>query len=48
MSAAVTYDAGTNQVTINPTADLNASTIYTAQISTAASSAERHRTGRRR
>ncbi len=39
VSATVTYDAGTNQVTIDPTADLNASTVYTAQISTAATSA---------
>ena len=39
VSATVTYDGGTNQVTINPAADLNASTVYTAQISTAATSA---------
>ncbi len=39
VSASVTYDAGTNQVTINPTADLNANTVYTAPISTAATSA---------
>ena len=39
VSATVSYDGGTNEVTINPAADLNANTTYTAQISAAATSA---------
>jgi len=38
--ATVTYDAATNRVTIDPTADLAAGTAYTAQITTGATAAD--------
>ena len=40
LPAAVTYDAATNRVTIKPTANLAAGTAFTAQIGTAATSAD--------
>ncbi len=40
LAATVTYDAPTNTVTINPTADLLPGTVYTAQITTAATAAD--------
>lgn len=39
VTATVSYDAGTNEVTVNPAFDLNASTVYQAQITTAVKSA---------
>ncbi len=40
LAATVTYDAPTNTVTINPTANLLPGTVYTAQITTAATAAD--------
>ena len=40
VAATVTYDAANRRVTIDPTADLVAGTVYTAQISTAATATD--------